>query len=106
MYVYGDDGECNRKITFELPVDWRGNSSVMTNDEDWIYTMKVDMCGIGSATRESALKEYNSAMEYLTEAGNLPEIIAKSIYKTDKYEVLYYKKGPDYPALSIHAYSA
>ena len=87
MYVLGSDGAYSRRITFELPVDWRGDSSVFANDEDWVYTMKVDMGSVADATRESVLADFNNRDSDEWVVVTLEE----NIYSTDNFEIFHYK---------------
>jgi len=84
MYVYGNEEKLSRKITFELPAEWRAEGSVFTNDEDWIYTMKVDMWGIKNSTMENVLDEYNERDEWIN-------VIYENIYSVENRKIFHYK---------------
>jgi len=83
MYVAKNNNMNSRRITFELPEEWRGNFSVFTNDEDYMYNLKVDMWDIIDSTRENVLNEYNDREDSVN--------YNEKIYSTDSYEIFYYE---------------
>ena len=90
MYVYDDDEETSRRITFEVPVEWNGEYSVISIvDENDRLIMKVDMWSVNSAKRENVLIEYNDRYSEMDEVEL--ETIDENIYSTEKYEIFYYK---------------
>ena len=100
-----NDGKPERsKITLEVPVEWDGDMVIGITDEDYLNIMKVDIWNILSATREDVLNEYKlSAMD--NGYGEPSEIFDENIYKTENYEVFYYKlKGTEMASCIYYYY--
>lgn len=90
MYVRGNEENISRRITFEVPVAWNGDGSVMgITDENNVTIMKVEMLAAGSATRESVFSDYDQNIASLTASG--VEVADRGDYTTERYEVFYFK---------------
>ena len=96
----------SKRITFEVPVEWNGESSVIgIQNEDYLNVVKVDMWNILSATREDVLNTYNSiAAEHYEYSGKPIETLDKKIYSTENYEIFYYKYKGTEAAINIYVY--
>ena len=98
MRVYDDNREISRRITFEIPVEWEGESSVFAlKTEQDLHNMKsdmkVDMWDVLSVTREDVLREHYLGDEAFEdyEGEDRAEVIYKDIYSTENYEVFFNK---------------
>ena len=97
MYVYDDNTsiECNHRITFEVPVEWEGRSSVIAlQRENRDNILKVDMWNVQNVTRERLLNDFNE------QVADDPDLIDHKIYSTEQYEIFYYKTlGEENPCI-------
>lgn len=98
MYVYDDNSKITRRITFELPIDWHVDDSSVFFDNE--YKSKVDMWNIISTTREDVLNELDNQVE----TGESYNIVDKTIYSTENYEIIYYKLKGEGDANIIYSY--
>ena len=109
MYVYDDNDNLSRRITFELPVEWYGDSSTFhidkdgDKDRDDIFKLSVWMVNVKNATREDVLEEYN-LIAMTGNYGEPLEILNENIYSTENYEVFYYKSKGTEAATNIYFY--
>ena len=101
-YVSGDDWEISRRITFEVPVEWEGGSSVIAIvDEDYMNIMKVDMVAITSTTRDDVLDAHNNDADEFSER----ETFDKYIYTTENFEIFYHKyRSIGWPANAVYRF--
>ena len=100
-YVNDGNGQLSRKITFELPVEWNGDSNVYGIANENGFMMKLDIVDINTMLREDVLSEYNINMENEF----VIEVLEKDIYMTENYEIFHYKyiNGYEHASL-IHVY--
>ena len=103
MYKNNESWEIAKKVVFEIPVDWEGDSSVFAASPE-PYTMKVDIGSVVNATRESALERYQEEGNIINKL-DYNRMISENIYFTDQYEVFYRKHFSDWgPPCVIHSY--
>lgn len=99
MYVYDDNVELSRRITFELPIEWHSDSSSVVGlpkgNDIYPYILKVDMWNVKSATKGSVLNEYNNKVE-------AHDVIAEDIYSTENHEIFYYKFNGDGTVIYVY----
>ena len=103
MYVSDDNTSRSRRITFELPVEWEGSSSVFIKMGEYNSELKVDMLDIIRADSEDALDEFIIRSGF--NDGFVDEIFEENIYMTKHHEIFYVKYLTQYNQRTIiHSY--